>query len=259
MQTICKNLQEKIYYKTDTEILLHSDTFAALENMPSDSVDVIITDPPYFLSNGGSSCRGGRRVSVNKGNWDHVSTLEQKDNFNKRWLYECYRVLKPNGSIWISGTLHNIFNVGYNMEKIGFTIINNITWQKLNPPPNLACKCFTHSTETIIWARKAGGKPFFNYALMKEMNGGKQMKDVWAGALTPATEKKEGKHPTQKPLYLCERMILASTAKGDLVLDPFAGSSTTGVAAKRLKRRFIGIDLSDQYLDLSIRRLEKTS
>ena len=151
----------------------------------------------------------------------------------------------------------NIYSIGLALEQEGFKIINNITWQKTNPPPNLACRCFTHSTETILWARKNDKKArhLFNYQLMKEKNGGKQMKDVWTGPLTPAKEKLLGKHPTQKPLYLLERIIEASTNPGDLVLDPFCGSSSTGVAAKALGRRYIGIDNVEEHLELSARRL----
>lgn len=251
-----KNKNNPAYYETPDILLLQGNSLEIMAEMPPESVDVIFADPPYFLSNGGITCSGGKMVSVNKGMWDQETELVKKDEFNQAWIAACYRILKPNGTIWVSGTLHNIFSVGYAMEKVGFVIINNITWQKLNPPPNLACKCFTHSTENIIWAKKQGGKPCFNYELMKELNGGKQMKDVWTGPLTPPSEKKEGKHPTQKPLYLLERIILSSSREGAVILDPFTGSSTTGVAAKRLGRRFIGIDLSSEYLDLSVRRIE---
>ena len=168
------------------------------------------------------------------------------------------RALKPNGSIWISGTFHNIYSIGMALEQEGFKIINNITWQKTNPPPNLACRCFTHSTETILWAQKNDKKShhYFNYELMKEFNGGKQMKDVWTGSLTKPSEKKCGKHPTQKPEYLLERIILASTEEGAMILDPFCGSGTTGVAALRHGRVFIGIDNVEEYLEISRKRLE---
>lgn len=247
----------KPFYEARSEMLICEDIFKALKAMKQESVDMIFADPPYFLSNGGITCQAGRMVSVNKGNWDKVNSLEEKHKFNRRWIRLCKKVLKPNGSIWISGTLHNIYSIGMALEQEGFKIINNITWQKTNPPPNLACRCFTHSTETVIWAQKADkkSKHLFNYALMKEQNGGKQMKDVWTGPLTPAKEKKNGKHPTQKPLYLLERIIEASTNKGDVVLDPFCGSSTTGVAAKRLGRLYIGIDNSEEYIILSKARI----
>ena len=145
------------------------------------------------------------------------------------------------------------------LEEEGFKIINNITWQKTNPPPNLACKTFTHSTETILWARKdlKNVKYTFNYTLMKEINNNKQMKDVWTTSLTKPSEKKCGKHPTQKPLEILDRIILASTKEGDLILDPFCGSSTTGISAVGLNRRYIGIDNEKKYIELSIRRYKK--
>lgn len=197
-------------------------------------------------------------VSVNKGEWDRVDSLEGKHKFNRRWICACKRVLTQNGSIWISGTLHNIYSIGMALEEEGFKIINNITWQKTNPPPNLACKCFTHSTETILWAQKNDKKAYhiFNYEIMKEQNGGKQMKDVWTGPLTKPSEKREGKHPTQKPLYLLQRIILASTNVGDVVLDPFCGSSTTGVACNGASRQYIGFDNNLEFIELSKRRLE---
>ena len=246
-------------YCTENEELFLGDTFELLSKIRPESVDMVFADPPYFLSNDGISCHSGRMVSVNKGKWDKGTSFEAKHKFNRNLIRLCKTALTPNGTIWISGTLHNIYSVGAALEQEGFKIINNITWQKTNPPPNLACRCFTHSTETVLWAQKNDkrSKHFFNYALMKEMNGGKQMKDVWTGPLTPQREKAEGKHPTQKPLYLLERIILASTEPGDLVLDPFCGSSTTGVAAKKLGRKYIGIDNESEYIELSKRRLQK--
>ena len=248
------------YYSDEHSELFLSDTFDALELMASECVDVIFADPPYFLSNDGISCSGGKRVSVNKGDWDKIGNVDEKHSFNRRWIRLCRKVLKPDGTIWISGTMHNIYSVGMALEQEGFRILNNITWQKTNPPPNLACRCFTHSTETILWAKKQGkhSRHYFNYGLMKDINGGKQMKDVWSGALTPHAEKTHGKHPTQKPLYLLERIILASTHEGDMVLDPFCGSSTTGVACKKLGRDYIGIDHNEEYINLSIARLENS-
>lgn len=246
------------YYYDSSAALYLADTFEALEKMLPGRVDMIFADPPYFLSNDGITCSAGKAVSVNKGDWDRIGGVEEKHDFNRRWIRLCRRVLKPNGTIWISGTLHNIYSVGLALEQEGFKIINNITWQKTNPPPNLACRCFTHSTETVLWAQKdeKGARHYFNYELMKSLNGGKQMKDVWAGTLTPAPEKQFGKHPTQKPVYLLERIILASTQEGDIVLDPFCGSSTTGVACKRHKRNYIGIDNNLEFIQLSIERLK---
>ncbi|SFP79977.1 site-specific DNA-methyltransferase (adenine-specific) [Oscillibacter sp. PC13] len=246
------------YFAGEREMLLLEDTFSALEQIKAGSIDMIFADPPYFLSNDGITCQAGKMVSVNKGSWDKIASLEEKHAFNRRWIRLCRQALSLNGTIWISGTLHNIYSIGMALEQEGFQIINNITWQKTNPPPNLACRCFTHSTETILWAQKneKKAKHCFHYQLMKEQNEGKQMRDVWVGSLTPKGEKTEGRHPTQKPLYLLRRIIEASTDEGDIVLDPFCGSSTTGVAAKQLGRRYIGIDKEREYIELSVRRLK---
>ncbi|MBR1647234.1 MAG: site-specific DNA-methyltransferase [Selenomonadaceae bacterium] len=251
----------KPYFKDEDSALYLADSHKLLEDFPSECVDVIFADPPYFLSNDGFTCKGGKAVSVNKGDWDKADTFKDKHEFNRHWINLCRNVLKPNGTIWISGTLHNIYSVGMALEETGFKIMNNITWQKTNPPPNLSCRYFTHSTETILWAKKnAKAKHFFNYALMKELNGGKQMKDVWSdlwtGGLTPRCEKTFGKHPTQKPLYLLKRILLASTREGDIILDPFCGSGTTGVACKLLGgRKFIGIDNNPEFIALAKERL----
>ena len=242
----------------EREMLILGDTFTVLENIQPEKVSMIFADPPYFLSNDGITCQAGKMVSVNKGEWDKVSSLKEKHEFNRRWIRLCKRALSRDGTIWISGTFHNIYSIGMALEQEGFKIINNITWQKTNPPPHLACRCFTHSTETIIWAQKADkkAKHYINYQLMKEQNNGKQMKDVWTGPITPSKEKTEGRHPTQKPLYILTRIIEASTKEGEIILDPFCGSSTTGVAAKQLGRRYVGIDREEEYIELSIRRLQ---
>lgn len=250
--------EKNIFYKNENFILLQGDVIENIKNVKSKSVDMIFADPPYFLSNDGITCSGGKMVSVNKGEWDKKVDFREKHLFNKKWIKECYRVLDDNGTIWISGTFHNIFSVGVALEENGFKIINNITWQKTNPPPNLACKCFTHSTETIIWARKdiKTSKYFFNYKLMKKINGDKQMKDVWSGSLTKKSEKKYGKHPTQKPEYLLERIILSSTQDGNIVLDPFSGSGTTGSVCVRIGRKFVGIEKEIEYVANSLRRIK---
>lgn len=252
-------LSNKFYFRDGSFKLINDDTFNALKNFEEKNFDMIFADPPYFLSDNGITCSGGKMVSVNKGFWDKSLSVKEKHEFNKKWIKECYRVLKDNGTIWISGTLHNIYSIGMALEEEGFKIINNITWQKTNPPPNLACKTFTHSTETILWAKKdlKKNKYTFNYDLMKELNDNKQMKDVWTTSLTKPSEKKQGKHPTQKPLEILNRIILASTKENDLILDPFCGSSTTGIAAVKLNRRYIGIDNEKEYLDLSIRRYQE--
>lgn len=253
-----QNVQAKRLLLQTMLKLINGDCFQELKRIKTGTVDMIFADPPYFLSNDGITCKSGKMVSVNKGSWDKISDVNEKHKFNRKWIRLCKRVLKPNGSIWISGTLHNIYSIGMALEQEGFKIINNITWQKTNPPPNLACRCFTHSTETVLWAQKDDKKArhYFNYDLMKELNGGKQMKDVWAGSLTKRSEKKEGKHPTQKPEYLLERIILASTQGNDVILDPFMGSGTTGVVAKRLGRQFIGIEENEEYYEIAKRRIE---
>ena len=243
-------------------LLVKGDTFKLLKKMEPKSVDVIFADPPYFLSNGGISVHSGKMVSVNKAKWDEGLTPEKKLSFNRKWIQRCREVLKDDGTIWISGTMHNIYAVGVALELEGFSIINNITWQKTNPPPNIACRAFTHSTETILWARKQitpkkKGKHYFNYALMKELNGGKQMKDVWQSSLTPQSEKWAGKHPTQKPLSIITKLLLSSTKAGDIVLDPFNGSGTTGIAAQALNRRYIGFEKEEEYIKLTIQRYKE--
>lgn len=251
----------KFYFKSENGSfsLINGDTFKVLKKIEDKTFDIIFADPPYFLSNNGITCSGGKMISVNKGDWDKSLTLKEKHSFNKRWIKECYRILKDTGTIWISGTLHNIYSIGMALEESGFKILNNITWQKTNPPPNLACKTFTHSTETILWARKdlKNVKYTFNYDAMKQMNANKQMKDVWTTSLTKPSEKKQGKHPIQKPLEILDKIILASTKENDLILDPFCGSSTTGISAVKLGRKYIGIDNEKEYLDLSIRRYEE--
>lgn len=245
-------------YKKENDIqLIHGDAFEVLPSIKEKSIDMIFIDPPYFLSNGGITCSGGKQVSVNKGKWDENFSFEEKVDFNKKWILESKRILKDSGSIWISGTYHNIYIIGYLLEELGFQIINNVTWMKTNPPPNLSCRCFTHSTETLLWAKKKGGKHTFNYQLMKELNEGKQMKDVFIGSLTPQREKTNGKHPTQKPEYLLEKIILASTREGDLVCDFMAGSFTTGVVCKKYNRRFIGVEKEKDFYELGLRRINE--
>lgn len=242
--------------------LVEGDAFEEIKKIKPKSIDVVFADPPYFLSNGGVSCHSGRQVSVDKGDWDKGMTPQEKLAWNRRWLRLCRRVLKDDGSIWISGTFHNIYSIGVALELEGYSIINNITWVKPNPAPNLACRCFTNSTETVLWARKQltprkKGKHYFDYSLMKEQNGGKQMKDVWVLPLPKKSEKEFGHHPTQKPESLLDRIIQASTKEGDLVLDPFCGSGTTGVSCIRFNRNFIGIDNSHDYLEIAKKRLER--
>lgn len=228
------------------------------DRYPDGLFDMVFADPPYFLSNGGVTCHAGRMVRVDKGQWDQSQGPELNHEFNLAWLSRCQAVLKPNGTIWVSGTHHVIHSIGYAMQQLGMKILNNITWEKPNPPPNLSCRYFTHSTETILWAAKSEkSKHCFHYDVMRARNEGKQMKSVWTLPAPYGNEKEFGKHPTQKPMALLELILQASTHVGDLVLDPFAGSSTTGVAAVKGNRKFVGLELEPEYLDLSARRLEQ--
>jgi site-specific DNA-methyltransferase (adenine-specific) len=199
---------------------------------PDGCFDMIFADPPYFLSNGGITCHAGRMVKVDKGTWDKSRGPELNHEFNTEWLRRCQKVLKPNGSIWVTGTHHVIFSVGYAMQQLGFKILNDVAWEKPNPPPNLSCRYFTHSTETVIWAAKnEKSKHCFNYQVMRQMAGGKQMKTVWRIYPPSNGEKVFGKHPTQKPVALVERCLLAATNPGDLVLDPFMGAGSSALFA----------------------------
>jgi len=246
-------------------ILIQGDSLIELKKIKSNSIDLIFSDPPYFLSNNGISCQNGKMVSVNKGKWDKSKGFKENVKFHKAWIKECKRILKPNGSIAISGTYHSIYQCGFILQELGFKIINDITWFKPNGAPCLACKNFTASHETIIWASKSElSKHTFNYDLLKKWDvskdkvnhQGKQMRSVWSIPLTPQSEKTHGKHPTQKPMELLKRIITAASNEGDTVLDPFMGSGTTGVVAKLLKRNFIGIEMDKQYVELAKKRIE---
>jgi site-specific DNA-methyltransferase (adenine-specific) len=235
------------------------DRLSLMESFPDESFDCIWTDPPYFLSNDGTTCVAGKRTSVNKGGWDRSRGLLGDHDFNLEWLAECRRLLTPAGTIWVSGTHHVYLSVGMAMQELGLRILNDIVWEKPNPPPNLGCRCFTHATEIVLWATKAqkGSRDryTFNYARMKELNDGRQMKNVWRIKAAGADEKHHGKHPTQKPIGLIERCLLASSNEGDRVLDPFAGSGSTGVAALNTGRRFIGCELDPDYARIARKRL----
>ncbi len=236
--------------------IYQGDCLEILAQIPESTVDLVFADPPYFLSNGGITCHAGKMVSVNKGDWDKSRGPGANHEFNRAWLAACQRVLKPNGSLWVSGTAHVIHSVGFAMQQLGFKLLNDISWVKPNPPPNLSCRYFTHSTETIIWAAKnSKSRHTFHYKLMKEINRGKQMKSVWEIRPPEPWEKKFGKHPTQKPVALLERILLASSHEGELVLDPFCGSGTTVLAAFRLRRHTLGCELSAEFLCLSLRRI----
>jgi site-specific DNA-methyltransferase (adenine-specific) len=292
----------RLYHGNCLELL---DAIAA--KYPDGRFDAIFADPPYFLSNGGITCHAGKMVKVDKGDWDVSRGPELNHEFNTEWLRRCQRVLKPNGTIWVTGTHHVIFSIGYALQQLGYKILNDIAWEKPNPPPNLSCRYFTHSTETVLWAAKnEKSKHVFNYQEMRKVTG-KQMKTVWrekewsTGELeqwsdeeksefavpssnppplhhstTPFAsnadpslesiwtltapgndEKQHGKHPTQKPVALVERCLLASTNEGDLVLDPFLGNGTTAVASLRLKRGCVGIELDLHHVEIAARRADR--
>ncbi len=253
-----QNTPDYLYYTSNDGqfSLFQGDCREVLDQLEPESVDLIFADPPYFLSNGGVTCNSGKMVSVHKGQWDVSRGAEENHAFNLSWLSACKRVLKPNGSIFVSGTRHVIFSVGFAMQQLNFKLLNDIAWHKVTPPPNLSCRYFTHATETIIWAARDGkSKHIFNYPEMKEENGGKQMQNVWHIMPPRKAEKRFGKHPTQKPIALLDRIIRAASNPGDLVLDPFSGSGTTGVAGARLDRRYIGVELDDEYLQRTVQRL----
>ncbi len=217
--------------------------------------DLIFADPPYFLSNNGLSIQNGKITSVNKGEWDKEANINDIDEFNEQWIKNAKKSLKDNGTILISGTYHNIFSLGRILQKLDFKILNIITWQKTNPPPNFSCRYLTHSAEQIIWARKSEKHPhFFNYELLKKINDDRQMRDIWTFPAIAPWEKTQGKHPTQKPLKLLVRLILMSTDKNAKVADPFAGSASTGIAANLLGRSFVGFEKESDFINLAMAR-----
>lgn len=243
------------YISSDKKFkLIHGDSFEILPKFKGE-FDLIFADPPYFLSNDGLSIQSGKIVSVNKGEWDKSYGIDEIDKFNLEWLSIAKNVLTDNGSIMISGTFHNIFSIGRALQKLDFKILNIITWQKTNPPPNFSCRYLTHSTEQVIWARKSEKhKHIFNYELMKKINGDKQMRDVWAFPAIAPWEKAYGKHPTQKPLALLVRLILMASNENSVICDPFSGSSTTGIAANLLGRDFVGIEKELEFIEISKNR-----
>ena len=272
---LLSSVKEKPYFQKDSFVLYKSDCLKILKQIPANSIDMIFADPPYFLSSGTFSCQNGKMVSVKKGDWDLSNGLKKDFDFHIEWIKACHKVLKPGGTIWVSGTYHSIYQCGFALQINKFHILNDIAWFKPNASPNLSCRFFTASHETLIWARKntinvktkkaIKTKHKFNYDLMK--NGewpedfikkpGLQMRSVWSMGTPKPSEKKFGKHPTQKPINLLVRIVLASTDKNDIVLDPFTGSSTTGLASFLNDRKFIGIDLEKKYLDLSVERFKE--
>lgn len=260
---LLSSISQKPYFAKDNFVLYHGDSLNILSQIPENSVDMIFADPPYNLSNGGFTVHAGRMVSVNKGDWDKSKGFQDDYDFHYKWLEVCRRVLKPEGTLWVSGTYHSIYQCGHALQALGYHILNDITWFKPNASPNLSCRFFTASHETILWARKEKkAKHTFNYEAMKEGSWPEdflkkpnlQMRSVWSIGTPKPDEKKFGKHPTQKPFALLKRITLASTNKNAIILDPFTGSSTTGLAAVTTGRKFVGIDTEQKYLELSIKR-----
>lgn len=262
-----------VVFQNERAALIHGDAVEVMRELPASSVDLIFADPPYRLSNGGMSVHAGKQVSVNKGQWDVSEGPEADFQFHIEWLRECRRILKDDGTIWVSGTYHSIFQCGYAIQLLGYRVLNDVSWFKPNAAPNLGRRMFTASHETLIWAaRSAKSKHVFNYDSMRTgdfltdplKRPGKQMRsvwgieneDVWVIPTTPIAEKRFPGHPTQKPLALLERIISASSNPDAIVLDPFVGSGTTGIAALNLGRKFIGVDSSLEFLnDIAIPRL----
>lgn len=243
------------YQSKDNNFCLYQGNSMQVLGQLTEPVDMIFADPPYFLSNGGKKIQGRRMVSVDKGDWDKVASMDYIDKFNQEWIDACKPLLKDNGTIWVCGTFHNIYSVEKCLKNAGFQIINIITWQKSDPTSTWGELHFNFSSEYVIWARKnPQSKHFFNYELMKQLNGGVLMPDVWKLPTVGMWEKTCGKHPTQKPLRLLYRIVLASTRVSETILDPFSGSCTTGIAANLLGRKFIGIDQSEEFLNLGKRR-----
>lgn len=244
-----------LFSSTDGAFTLYEGDARKIVSALDRKFNMVFADPPYFLSNDGFSVQAGKCVSVNKGSWDKSHGLKADTEFNYDWIRACREKLTEDGTIWVCGTFHNIFSVATVLSELDFRILNAITWQKTNPPPNLSCRFFTHSTEIILWARKHKKVAhYYNYDLMHKIAGNRQMTDVWRIPAIAPWEKACGKHPTQKPLSLVVRSILSCTKPGESILDPFSGSSTTGIAAIMTGRHFVGVDLERSYLELSERR-----
>lgn len=243
--------------------IINGDCVEILSKLPSGSVDLIFADPPYNLQIQDNLFRPNQtKVDGVQDDWDKFSSFKEYDNFSILWLKECRRVLKDNGTIWVIGSYHNIFRVGKIMMDLGFWVLNDIQWFKTNPMPNFKGTRFTNATETMLWCKKSEKQKSytFNYKLMKYLNGNKQMQSVWQIPLCIGSERlrdEEGKklHSTQKPEQLLKRVILSSSNVGDIVLDPFFGSGTTGAVAKKLKRNFIGIEKEPNYVKIAEERI----
>ncbi len=249
--------------RTLRNLILRGDSVENLRTIPGESVDMVFADPPYNLQLGGSLVRPDQsRVDGVEESWDRFDNFEAYDLFTLEWLTEVKRVLKKNGSLWVIGSYHNIFRVGNSLQNLGFWILNDIIWRKSNPMPNFNGKRFTNAHETLIWCSKnRSAKPTFNYQAMKALNDGTQMRSDWVLPICSGNErlKENGKkvHPTQKPESLLYRVIMSSTNPGDLILDPFFGTGTTGAVAKALGRDWLGIEREEAYVKVANDRIER--
>ena len=245
------------------ETIIQGDCIEQLNKLPEKSVDLIFADPPYNLQLGGDLLRpDNSKVDAVDDHWDQFASFEAYDQFTRAWLTACRRVLKDDGSIWVIGSYHNIFRVGGALQDLGYWILNDVVWRKTNPMPNFKGTRFTNAHETLIWAAKSRGQKryTFNYDAMKMANDEVQMRSDWTLPLCTGEERVRGAdgkkaHPTQKPEALLHRVILSSSKAGDLILDPFFGVGTTGAAAKRLGRRFIGLEREPAYVEAARERI----
>jgi len=258
-----KSVRRKI--KTGSNRIICGDTIEELKKLPDNSIDLVFADPPYNLQLNQDLIRpNNTKVDAVNDDWDQFSSFDEYDKFSKEWLTEVKRIVRPTGSFWVIGSYHNIFRIGFLMQNMGFWILNDVIWQKANPMPNFRGKRFTNAHETMIWASKnKDAKQYtFNYEAMKSINENTQMRSDWYLPICNGTERlknENGKkvHPTQKPESLLHRIILSSSNQGDVVLDPFFGTGTTGAVAKRLSRSFIGIEKDSRYLSYAKKRIEK--
>jgi modification methylase len=247
------------------ETIIHGECIEALRAMPDKSVDLVFADPPYNLQLGGDLLRpDNSKVDAVDDHWDQFESFAAYDKFSREWLTECQRVLKDDGALWVIGSYHNIFRVGTILQDLGFWILNDVVWRKANPMPNFKGTRFTNAHETLIWASKSRGarRYTFNYDAMKMANDDIQMRSDWTLPLCTGDERIKNAagdkaHPTQKPEALLHRVILSSTKVGEVILDPFFGVGTTGAAAKRLGRHFIGIEREAEYVELARQRIAK--
>ena len=246
----------------DINRIIHGDCLEVLKTFPDECIDLVFADPPYNLQLKNELFRpDNSKVKAVNDEWDKFSSLKNYDEFSHCWLSECKRLLKPNGSIWVIGSYHNIFRVGSKLQDLGFWILNDIIWRKSNPMPNFKGTRFTNAHETLIWASKNEGSKFtFNYNAMKSLNGDIQMRSDWNIPICSGNERikvnGEKLHSTQKPEALLSRVILSSTKKGDLILDPFVGSGSTAAVAKKLSRNWIGIEKEKKYIREAKKRIE---